>query len=122
MSGCSAWSAVRRPELERPTLERFYQEDYNALSADLEGLGWTIVEAPREERRSWHTALEVGGLWVAFRLVEAVAGSVLDDLLDAIRKRLRRARDTPQPPRRCVIYGPDGERLREVSLDSNDEP
>jgi Na+-transporting NADH:ubiquinone oxidoreductase subunit NqrF len=41
--------ALRRIELERPTLERFYQEDYDALSADFEGLGWHLIEQPRDE-------------------------------------------------------------------------
>lgn len=112
---------MQRLELERPTLERFYQEDYDALIVDLEGLGWTLVERPRDEYRAWLPGLEVGALWVAFRLLDKVADSGLDDLVEAIRKRLRRVRDTRQPPRRCVIFGPNGERLREIELDAHDD-
>lgn len=114
---------MRRLELERPTLERFYQEDYDALAADLEELGWTLVEEPRVEERSLDlvTGIEVSALWVVLRVVDTVADSVIDELLEAVRKRLRRPRDKNQLPRVGVIYGQYGERLREVSLDSDDD-
>jgi hypothetical protein len=114
-------NALRRIELERPTLERFYQEDYDALSADLEGLGWHLMEEPRDERRSWDHVTGIFELWVVFRIGNAVLDSVIGELVEAIKQRLVRPRDRRQPPRRCVIFGPNGERLREISLDSDDD-
>jgi hypothetical protein len=112
-----------RIEFERPTLERFYREDYEALAVDLERLGWTVVEVPRDERRSWDidTGIELAGLWIVFRVGNAVLDSVIDQLVETIKQRLVRPRDRRQPPRRCVIYGPNGEHLREISLDSHDD-
>ena len=111
---------MRRLELERPTLERFYQEDYDALAADLKGLGWVVVENERDEYRSYDavTAFQIAALWVVFRVGDRIADSVIDELLARIRKRLRRPRDSRQLPRMCVIIGEYGERLREESLDS----
>jgi hypothetical protein len=110
----------RVPEvaIHQPLVESAHQQDYDALTRELEDAGWTVTEAPRplEERGVPPEAVE-GLLWVAFFLRDHVADIVIDALVASVVRWLRRPRDPQQARRFARIYGPDGTVLRSIPLD-----
>ena len=110
--------------LERPIPERRYDDDYDALTADLEELGWEVVEPPRIEYRSGIVPPDVvdAAIRVMLRLACEIAEEKLDELVDAVRQRLRKPkRGQDSPMRECIIYGRDDRPLKVIRLDEGAE-
>lgn len=104
-----------------PMDEGLNREAYQELQRDLVDLGVharLVVDRPVEFRNVPPEAVAVAtqlGLWLA----DYVKDAVLDAIVERYRQRLSRRR--PRGERIVVIYGPNGEVLRRVSLPETDE-
>jgi hypothetical protein len=92
-------------------------EVYTVLSEALrnEGLAPEIVGFEREPGRMYHLVDEIT-IFVFEHLGDAIIDLIVLKLADAIGKAKGRRRDRSAPVPVRVIYGPDGEIIREVEI------
>jgi len=97
----------------------FYREQYESLVHGLEGAGYEVVFEPRPETRSFDPA-DVGRD-VIIRLMEHTEDIAVDAILAGVLVWLRGWKiGRKGQARRGVIYGSQGETLREFDLPGDD--
>lgn len=94
-----------------PLLRGTAEDELTALVRDLEARGHPVTLTSAPERRD----LGQAAADLAVHVLEAVEAHVLDAIVAAVTARLV-TRRRGRRPKRAVIYGPDGEVLREVDI------
>jgi hypothetical protein len=112
---------VARILLEPQGIEAgFYRDQYEELISDLRAAGHEVVLKPRPETRSVDP-VDVGRELI-IRLIGHLEDGALDAIVAAVLLRLRGWKiGRKGQARRGVIYGPDGEVLREFDLPGADD-
>ena len=95
-----------------------HEEQFSALAAALQDLGYSASVDIGQERRSFEAVVIT---YIGLKILDKLTEDAIDAIVQKVKERLRGLR-RPQTgePRRVVLYGPNDEVLREVELLDDD--